>query len=836
MGDVYILGKPSDPAAVARTPGVYMAPSSSPSYGVLRGLVAAGDANFVGETYLEDGQLAVTAEVSKTRRNAAGQIVIGVDFFASALRDYGDWAEKWWREAVQNAVDAGATEVDCVVTLLDEAGKPTVDTDLARSVEVSCQDNGHGMDEEVLLNKFLVLGGTTKHTGETVGGFGKAKELLLLPWLRWHMHSGDMIVEGHGIQYDIKHTGSSRRGTGITVWMPMDKHTTAADAQSFLKKCWIPGVRFMVNGAVVRANQKAGQLVESASGLDITYKKTSKEFDQPTCLVRVKGLYMFDQYIASDVKGVVIVEVTGPSIEILTANRDGLRDYEARRTLQGYLNRLAADVKTATKASRNIVKKKYEGTGKFEAKPDQVEAELLMSLASTEPADHGPNQPRTLSDEQSAAFIQIVAAFAGQADDDVEQGGLNLRAHPASAGAMLDVPVHGSAHVEAIAHQLAWEPDFFVYNEVEDFHVPPKFLPEKMTPQIRKLARFWAEMCRFVLIQLGSKAKYGVGWHFEDSAEGGYTAASYVEDGDEHWLMLNPFIRGDLKSGDLYSLTDRVHVNTLYAMAVHECTHMADGVSRHNEAFTTAFTYNVARTANRARQIEAIRKAVVARGATLGKLVELSIPRSSTTAGRKLTAQDLADMWRRLPERQRPSMERRPPELVAGQLLDRLGVNQIEEAIASAQRGMRTLQQTGEHEDEPSRQRLYAKAVENWKAAVDLLQSLAAIRAPAGGPPYTREELGRIAQETGNMQSSKMRHDQAAAYMLFRDPGGDPVFETGVQAEAYARQADEQRKAGNLAQAQALEWAAYQWQDASFLLKHLIESEGAVSNARRRAR
>jgi len=625
--EAFILEKPSDPNVIAKTSGIYVAPSSSDSYGVLKGLVDDGAATFLGETYLMDGRLAVAVEVAAARRNAAGQITIGSEFFISALRDYGDWQEKWWREAIQNAVDAGADTVDCVVTMLDEAGKPTNSYTSARSVEVSCQDNGKGMDEDTMINKFLVLGGTTKRAGEGVGGFGKAKELLLLPWITWHLHSQDVMVEGHGTQYDVRKLGSVRKGTGITVWMPMDRYTKSEDALSFIKKCWIPGVRFSVNGEPVRANQKVGQVVsELQDKLEVTYKKTSKEFSNPTCLVRVRGLYMFDRWVTSDAKGVIIVEVTGPSIQLLTANRDGFRDYESRQHVDAYINKLAADVKSATKGKRNIVKKKFEGAGKFRALPaERRQADLLMSMGSLEPVGPGgPRKPRELSEEQAGVMMRAVADFQPkQAEDEDTTAGIDLRPTREAAEAMIDVPIMGPSHVEAIAKQLMWEPDFFVYNEIEDFHVPVRFMPDKMTPQIQKLARFWAELCRYVLIQLGSRESYGVGWHFDTDESGGYALASYLKEEDQHWLMLNPFLAGDPKKGEIYSLADRDDVNWLYAAAVHECTHMADGIERHNEAFASALTKNVARTANRGRAIEAIRKVVVARGARVGKLEEL---------------------------------------------------------------------------------------------------------------------------------------------------------------------------------------------------------------------
>jgi hypothetical protein len=244
---------------------------------------------------------------------------------------------------------------------------------------------------------------------------------------------------------------------------------------------------------------------------------------------------------------------------------------------------------------------------------------MLMSMGSVGPFDPGGNRPKTLTDEQMMSMLRVLTDMgAGSVD---EEAGLDLRASGPAVEAMLDVPVMGPAHVEAIAKQLAWEPDFYVYNELEDFHVPA---PHARRDDAAGAKLALGGLCGSMLIQLGSRQPYGVGWHFDTAEDGGYTGASYVNDNDEHWLMLNPFIEGDPKKGELYSLSDRDHVNWLYAAAVHECTHMSDGITRHNEAFAAALTKNVARTANRGRQIEAIRKTVVARGAKVGKLGELA--------------------------------------------------------------------------------------------------------------------------------------------------------------------------------------------------------------------
>jgi hypothetical protein len=131
------------------------------------------------------------------------------------------------------------------------------------------------------------------------------------------------------------------------------------------------------------------------------------------------------------------------------------------------------------------------------------------------------------------------------------------------------------------------------------------------------LARFWAGLVRFVLMQVGSDRNYGVGWHFSkvDEWSDSYTQASHLQDeNEEHWVMLNPFVNGDPKLGKFWSLADIKHVNFLYALAIHECVHLNANRSYHDEAFADTFTQYVAKTANRGAAIEKIRRAVVSRG------------------------------------------------------------------------------------------------------------------------------------------------------------------------------------------------------------------------------
>ncbi|MCK5342356.1 MAG: ATP-binding protein, partial [Candidatus Heimdallarchaeota archaeon] len=107
--------------------------------------------------------------------NDVAKIVIGSDYFRKNARS--DYASPlpfvWIREAMQNSIDAGATEIK-----ISTEGN-----------NITFTDNGCGMDLDVLTHKLLTLGGTKKESG-SVGGFGKAKEVLFFSWDEWFIDTG----------------------------------------------------------------------------------------------------------------------------------------------------------------------------------------------------------------------------------------------------------------------------------------------------------------------------------------------------------------------------------------------------------------------------------------------------------------------------------------------------------------------------------------------------------------------------------------------------------------------------------------------------------------------
>jgi len=592
------------------TGGLYVAGSDLSTYTKLLAAVDGGHAQLVGEHYTdtENGLVKViTVDVRHPylmRAAANPQITIGREFFVTALKDYDDWPIKWWREAIQNAVDAGADVVHC------EGGKLQDGTYFA-----SCADNGRGMAEDVLVNKFLVLGGTSKEGVSTAGGFGKAKELLVLPWLEWEIHTKNLIARGSGIQYEIK-PAPMREGTRIWVRMPPDRFTDAHHARSYIKRCFLPEVTFTVNEEVVEADLAPGEMVEEAPGKAAIFFEERKDKSY-YLLVRAKGLFMFQTWI-SEAPGVLIAELLAPSIEMLTANRDGFRDDATRHMIHRLANRIAKDNISALRSKKGMIRKKYVGSGKFAAK--HLLAEAMARMPTVVPDGKGridkesiwevvdgvvnKPDPPARPDPGGVQPAEVVNEIKPEARPTHGERP-SLVASAETSLAMIDATrFTGPDHVEAAVKQLVWEPDFFLINEIEGWKVPKKFLPETFSPSVNRLAKVWAEVCRFVLIQLGVAKPFGVGFKFSKDTEAAYLIDKDEQGTVEHWLLLNPF--KDLSGRkNLYKPTNRQDLKVLYAIAIHEVTHMED-FQYHDESFAAAMTDNVAKCADGFRNISKV--------------------------------------------------------------------------------------------------------------------------------------------------------------------------------------------------------------------------------------
>ncbi len=585
--------------AIEAKPGLYVVHSGTGAYFPAMGFIEEGYAKFLGEFYDERGRVVtfkITAAPAVAARNPIEpfehRITISPQFFLAALKDYKDWELKWWREAVQNAVDAGATHIELGVVQNADG-----------TYTVWCDDNGRGMDVETFRDKFLMLGGTSKTAaGGTAGGFGKAKELLILPWISWNAHSRDINVQGVGDQTKF-YPAEMRMGTRLEVVMPPDKRTTGAIALGFVEKCYLPNIRFTITDVECGLDHKVfvadligGHPIERLPD-KIDFYFIPADSHQSYMYIRTNGIFMFEHYIGS-VPGFMIGEITAPSIEILAANRDGFRDRQVGYAVDSLAERIAKDTKSALRNKQGLIRKKYEGSGKFRSR---TRAAMLFEQIGA--YNIGP-----LSAHDTSKILATVGDYAR------EQEATLASMSAGAASAMLDQKFLGPNHLENALKQLVWEPDFFIMNDIEHFVIPKKFFPETMTPTILKLAKTWVELCRFVFMQLGTDREFGVGFYFSTGA----AASALFRDEERErfptpWIMLNPFKDMDTRQ-EIWRPAVDADLKWLYAAAIHEVTHVADRIEYHDESFAAALTLNMAKCADGYRKIRQIVASIRMRG------------------------------------------------------------------------------------------------------------------------------------------------------------------------------------------------------------------------------
>lgn len=638
-----ILDKAFDPSKLKA--GVYMTAADTPAYPLLTAMAVAGMAKVEGVAFDADAREIKTFRVgkSKVREVAENPVRMAMSrrWLQNASLDYESWKEKWWRECIQNSADARATDVE-LYALKQSDG----------NWRCGCIDNGRGMSLDVLLNKFLVLGGTTKEGGsETSGGFGKAKELLLLPWLSYWIHSRDYLAVGSGDSFDVYQAQGGQwvwqpieyeqvedqwrwrpaeggkptfeppdvdaqriDGVHLEVLMPAEKYTTVTAAMVYAEKCFLPRISFKMTTndpeqktIDFKADLRNGRTLEEIEDkARIHYTKSSTR--KPRCLVRTReGLLMFEEDLPYDVSGYVVVELLRPSVELLTSNRDGFSDYGLRSSVRAFLNNLARNTKSALSKSKNKITEVYQGEKFKIPDPDAQTADMIAAIGTMTSGSRGLGGEVEVKEESKKIIGDMLEEEYKRAEDQATSAeDVILKPNRETADAVLDGKFKkGQDASKSIAKQLFWTPAFIIHNEVEDYRVERKFRPEGMTPATLRLIKVWTELCRAVMIQLGCEDDWGVGFTFANDA----LAQCWRYEGVS-WLMLNPYKSKD----EIYAPSQEADRQLLFALAIHECTHIADNAPDHEETFTSAFTKNTALCAPLAKRLKRIVDSIPLRG------------------------------------------------------------------------------------------------------------------------------------------------------------------------------------------------------------------------------
>lgn len=305
----------------------------------------------------------------------AGTIELPGDYFVKEKLSYNDFKLAWAREALQNSRDAGAKNIDFTIKQDYEAKK----------LLVVCDDDGKGMNQDVLLNVFLKMGGSQKEAGNT-GGFGYAKVLLAFAHLNYKIQTQNLEVVGTAAKYGWKEVPTVRKGVRLEVEMTTEDNSAWAmeDALRELVGASDLGkdIKVTLNGETLTARKSPQPYkLETALG-SLTFGDTESTYSTTSTIwVRMNGLAMFKSRLWTD--GAAFhgaLELKGHSLEMLTSNRDSLSK-DKTEILNKIMQDLAND-REKLKLSGDIDLTLNERAVTFESLSKKEQEEVMQQAAS----------------------------------------------------------------------------------------------------------------------------------------------------------------------------------------------------------------------------------------------------------------------------------------------------------------------------------------------------------------------------------------------------------------------------------------------------------------------
>lgn len=473
-------------------------------------------------------------------------VKIGPHFFANEFADYSDWHFAWAREIVQNGVDApGCSTISVSIQEL-EAGTVIVVT-----------NDGCPMTEDVLVNKLLALGESGKKFSGTVGGFGKAKTLLMFCHQSWSVRTGTILASGIGGDYRLTTDLEYFHGTTTVVTMKRDNTAKLIEAFRKLARFTQWSGTLTVNDEILPTSHHKGL---RRRDFDFGAVYTNKS-DQYKLVVRIGGIPMFTRYCG--LNRCVVVELNGASNDVLTANRDGML-FQYSSQLDAFITLLATDKR---KALRNRTPR-YE---RFAGQKFVVQSVSARDLIQ----DADEDQTVVVTNGTCVAHgpvATLAAALANGSDGELAKS---------------QIPTGRSRPANGRYSRVSNE---FVLKNETDRKIPTCYRPDmaEFSKYSQKLVRIWGRlMVKFHEI-FEADAEFAIGFIFDDDTEA--ECEKHPDFGLIYYLNPTKTVEQSYSSSKSFSkrfkLTER---GRLLSVAAHEFVHGL-GYNNHSEEFASKYT------------------------------------------------------------------------------------------------------------------------------------------------------------------------------------------------------------------------------------------------------
>ena len=445
-------------------------------------------------------------------------VTIGPEFFVKAFNDYASWHWAIVREFMQNSIDCGSDTIQVTVELNESEN----------TVVLTVSNNGDPMSREILVEKLLALGGSGKNFQNTVGGFGKAKEILYFAHRSYKIETGDWTVAGSGAGYNLEPAVSHYHGTRSTVVIVGAHHfDRIVDVFRLFAGYTKWDGQLTLNGEHLATNLRSGTHRRDL-GFGAVY---TNKLAQNKMIIRINGVPMYHTYTGFN--HCVVIELVGASVDTLTSNRDGLND-KCRHELNSFIAELIVDKRSALLKKDKVRYYHYDGL-KF-CHEEDVGAQTINQLV-------GSVRNKLLSCVPSAGNVRQVSVSNSKAVLDNE---------------------------------------FIIKNET-DFKIPAYYFPDRkeFCAYSRKLIRIWGRLLLELHRLFNTYGDFAIGFIFDENCEAEFEKGQY---GSVYYLNPAKIVSSSFKKR--FKLTER---NRLLMIALHEFVH-GIGFGSHDEYYSNKLT------------------------------------------------------------------------------------------------------------------------------------------------------------------------------------------------------------------------------------------------------
>ncbi len=490
------------------------------------------------------------------------QVVIPATHFTGSVRKhYNRPNTALVRELLQNSVDAGAKNVR--FSLVEQEDNSA----LLNKWHLICEDDGCGMTRDILVKALLTMSGSFKGPN-SIGGFGAAKEIILFQHGSYKVTTCQggvsTCVIGAQLDYEFEECSLSSDGTIIDLTFHEDygfnKNDFETEITAFLCKC-NPSAKIFLNGEVIKPNFTGWDDGEPEDWCNVQIHECV--YGTSYVWVRIKGILMFEVYVGTN-KTQVAIELTKPSTDILTVNRDGFT-WQYNERVGKIVNKIVMEKENYGKAYGQ--KMRWHGRNRSF---DPVEIDKMFSdeafdkaaaLAITTSLKETMEAIKTTDPDASRAVIRDrMVDKARQVAEDLGMKDSEIKMALTKVGDM-------------ICDHYA---DFVIHVRGKGFNKITDYLdPTKMGKSYVKLAQVWKHCIKLVMEANDVRVDYRIGWVLDKDEK---IQATHHADAGVHTFLLNPLLTWMDTSNHMAVF------NEMLLIACHEVTHV--NCLYHDESFT----------------------------------------------------------------------------------------------------------------------------------------------------------------------------------------------------------------------------------------------------------